>query len=78
MSIQSLRNLPSVDQLLQEPQITGWLASYGRPLVVNAIRHTLDKARGDFSTGRPIPNSPMLLEGIAGVLKDWTTPTLIP
>lgn len=77
MSITSLRDLPSVDQLLQAPQVQDWLAKYGRSLVLESIRKTLDQARLNFGQGKPIPQQAEILTGIARVLEQWTTPTLI-
>lgn len=78
MNTKSLRDLPSVDQLLQAPQVQEWLVSYGRPLLVDAIRASLEKARLDFSQGKRIPEQEQLFEQIFEVLERWTTPTLIP
>ncbi len=78
MNTASLRDLPSVDQLLQAPQVQDWLENYGRPLVVDAIRSTLEQARLDFSQGKPIPQQGEIFSGILRVLQQWTTPTLIP
>lgn len=78
MNTKSLRDLPSVDQVLQSPQVQGWLANYGRPLLVDAIRQTLEDARLAFNQVQSIPNQDQLLEKISGLLESWTTPTLIP
>ena len=78
MNTKSLRDLPSVDQVLQSPQVQGWLAIYGRPLLVDAIRQTLEDARLAFSQVQSIPNQDELLKNISGLLESWTTPTLIP
>ncbi|HSQ27990.1 MAG TPA: L-seryl-tRNA(Sec) selenium transferase [Anaerolineales bacterium] len=78
MNTKSLRDLPSVDQVLQFSQVQGWQAIYGRPLLIDAIRQTLEGARLAFSQGQSIPNQDELFEKISGLLERWTTPTLIP
>jgi len=42
----SLRNLPSVEQLLQESG--DLIVAYGRPLTLDALRATLDDVRVRF------------------------------
>jgi len=43
-----LRNLPSVDQLLQRAEVQAWIPVYGRPLVVEALRAALESARAGY------------------------------
>ena len=42
----SLRDLPSVEQLLQQAHIL--IEEYGRPLTLDALRVTLDDVRAQF------------------------------
>ncbi|MFM8319756.1 MAG: L-seryl-tRNA(Sec) selenium transferase, partial [Chloroflexota bacterium] len=74
----SLRDLPSVDQLLQTPQAAGWLAQFGRPLTVEALRGALAEARRCFTPAQPLPTRPELLEQARQALDAWTAPTLQP
>lgn len=78
MTTKSLRDLPSVDQLLQASQVQEHLFNYGRPLLLDAIRSTLDEVRQDFNRGGSIPEPEQLFEHISIKLQKWTTPTLIP
>lgn len=78
MTTKSLRDLPSVDQLLQASQVQEHLFNYGRPLLLDAIRSTLDEVRQDFNQGESIPEPEQLFEHISIKLQKWTTPTLIP
>ena len=78
MNTKSLRDLPSVDQLLQHTQIQDWLAEYGRPLLVDAIRYTLEQIRIDFSRGKPVPAQSEIFSKIRDEIEKWTAPTLIP
>jgi L-seryl-tRNA(Ser) seleniumtransferase len=74
----SLRDLPSVDQLLQVPQTQEWVAAYGRPLTVDAIRCVLDEVRRNYSTQTRIPGQEELLDRSCQMLLEWTAPTLKP
>lgn len=78
MNTKSLRDLPSVDQLLQKPQIQHFLTDYGRPLLLDAIRRTLDQIRIDFHHNKPVPEQHEIIDRISDVLEEWTTPTLVP
>jgi L-seryl-tRNA(Ser) seleniumtransferase len=74
----SLRDLPSVDQLLQIPQTQEWMATYGRPLTVEAIRCALDEVRQGYPTRAAIPKPGELLDRSCQILAEWTAPTLKP
>jgi L-seryl-tRNA(Ser) seleniumtransferase len=78
MSGDGLRNLPSVEILLQTHPAQGWISVYGRPLTLEAVRTALDEARADFSTGEPVPDRERLMGQIAAHLETWTAPTLQP
>jgi L-seryl-tRNA(Ser) seleniumtransferase len=79
MSRQSdLSSLPSVDALLNEPGVLDLVAANGRPLVVDAIRATLDQVRQAMLAGQARPGDADLLSGVARLLAQWTGPTLRP
>jgi L-seryl-tRNA(Ser) seleniumtransferase len=73
-----LRSLPSVDQLLQTPQSAGWIASYGRPLALQAVRQALEEARLRYPEAGRVPERTVLLERAEALLESWTAPTLVP
>lgn len=73
-----LRSLPSVDQLLSSTQGIDWIADYGRPLTLEAIRRNLDQAREQFQNGGVIPDHEKLLAHIQSSLETWVKPTLAP
>jgi L-seryl-tRNA(Ser) seleniumtransferase len=73
-----LRGLPSVDQLLGTPQGRGWIAAYGRPLTLEALRTALDEARRDYLAREALPEKPELLTRAQALLAGWITPTLLP
>ncbi|MCK5430485.1 MAG: L-seryl-tRNA(Sec) selenium transferase, partial [Anaerolineales bacterium] len=73
-----LRSLPSVDQLLISSQGVEWVAMYGRPLALDAIRRTLDQAREQYRQEGIIPDTYVLLAQIQSSLEIWVAPTLGP
>lgn len=74
----SLRDLPSVDALLQSPQVQEWIAEYGRPLTLEALRASLHHARQHYRDQARLPSPAELLEKALRMLENWTTPTLEP
>lgn len=76
--VKSLRNLPSVDQLLQSAVAQAWIPVYGRALVVEALRAALEQARAGYLEEQPLPDAEELLGRAWQTLEGWTSPTLIP
>jgi L-seryl-tRNA(Ser) seleniumtransferase len=74
----SLRDLPSVDQLLQTPQSQEWITCFGRPLTVEAIRSALNDARAHYTQQGSLPEREALLQAVEHYLQSWTVPTLQP
>ena len=72
-----LRSLPSVDKLLKTPKVNKWIAAFGRPLTLQAIRVELDETRREHTINRsPIPTIDTLLDGIGSRLSGWTASSL--
>ena len=74
----SLRDLPSVEQLLQ--QADHLIHEYGRLLTVDAFRFTLDEARVRFQS-KPeagLPSADVILSEAKSHLTAWTASTLRP
>ena len=74
----SLRDLPSVDSLLQTPESEKLAGIYGRPLTLQSIRQTLENVRTGYTEGDPPPAMDSLLEAAENTLEEWTSPTLRP
>jgi len=76
----TLRNLPSIEQCLQTQTATDWIAVYGRPLVLDALRRSLDDLRARFAAGQLADLPPMegILAQAESHLRAWTRPTLLP
>jgi L-seryl-tRNA(Ser) seleniumtransferase len=76
----SLRDLPSVEQLLNAPRADHLINEYGRPLTLDALRLTLDETRVRFKL-EPEANLPSLDSILAQAeshLTAWTASTLLP
>lgn len=75
-----LRDLPSVEQLLQTQTSAELIARFGRPLTLTAIRSTLDEARARFKLNPEpaLPSIELILTQTESTLTAWTKPTLVP
>lgn len=73
-----LRDLPSVDHLLQHKAALSLIALFGRPLTVQAIRENLDFLRSTAHDDQPAPNAEQVLNQAESILNSWLSPTLIP
>jgi L-seryl-tRNA(Ser) seleniumtransferase len=74
----SLRDLPSVERILQSEAAAVLVATYGRPLTLEAIRDRLDAARDAIREGESPPKEDVLIEGAHKTLERWLAPTLQP
>lgn len=76
----TLRDLPSVEQLLQTQIAAELIASNGRPLTLSAIRATLDEIRTRFKSDpeTALPSIELILAQTESTLSAWTMPTLVP
>ena len=74
----SLRDLPSVEQLLQ--QADDLIQDYGRPLTLDALRSTLEETRARFKAKPEVglPSIDDILSQAESHLAAWTAPTLLP
>lgn len=75
-TLNELRNLPSVDQLLKEDFVVDLTAGYGRRLVVEAVRDVLNKARADYASSKRIPEQVEILKAVKEQVETWVAPTL--
>ncbi len=74
----SLRDLPSVDQLLQQPIVSTWISEYGRPQTLEALRLSLEEAREGYTRTKDLPSRETLLDHALRELQDWSSPSLRP
>lgn len=75
----SLRDLPSVDSLLQDAKHAQIIERYGLELVIQAIRTELAELRSRLQANDevPIPDSDSLLSKVNSRLDSWLAPSLI-
>ncbi len=76
MNISKLRQLPSVDRLLDVEAIQELIETYGRQTTVEALRETLDAAREKIREGGDIPDIASLVTHAHTRLKERLAPTL--
>ncbi len=75
-----LKSIPSVEQLLQTPEARDLIATYGRPLALEALRSALDevRARLKLDPHAAAPEADLILSRAESRLAAWTRPTLVP
>jgi len=74
----TLRDLPSVDELLHTKAAAELIARHGRPLALSAIRETLETVRTKFLSGQitVLPLHDLILIQTSALLDSWLKPTL--
>lgn len=75
-----LRELPSVDRLLNTAVAVDMTLAYGRNLTVESLRHSLEAARSDILSGKAsyAPMNAMLVDDARLWLESFLAPTLQP
>lgn len=73
-----LRSLPSVDRILRSEDAISLQGTYGRSLLTQAIRESLDSARESVQAGKTSPSQVEILERVGMLLEEWLTPSLVP
>ena len=76
----TLRNLPSVEQMLQTEAAAYLIARFGRPLTLDSIRFVLDDIRTRFQSKliTDLPSTESILAQTESQLIAWTKSTLFP
>lgn len=72
----SFRDLPSVEELLQNHTLRAYERKVGRGVVVDAVRASLDAVRAEIRAGRSAPMPALLLDTIAERIEEAVRPTL--
>ncbi len=79
MSKSALRNLPSIEALLQTPHLPDTVARFGHTLVVEAARLELEAIRRRvLDEGGPVPEAEHIAAGVARRVQAIAKPTLQP
>ena len=74
-----LSNLPSIDQLLNTPETTTLVSTFGRTLCIKAFRSVLDDIRQqniDHKTS--VPDNNEILNRTRNLINAWVSPSLFP
>ncbi|HDQ71956.1 MAG TPA: L-seryl-tRNA(Sec) selenium transferase [Chloroflexi bacterium] len=74
----TLRQLPSVDRLLNDDGARELIAAYGRGPTTEALRQALDSTREDVREGAALPEVDALIERASAYLERRLAPTLRP
>ena len=74
----TLRDLPSVDRLINADDANDLIASYGRPLTLQALRVNLESARNAIQQGEAAPTEADLISKTQSTLQSWLLPSLKP
>ncbi len=78
MSQPQLRNLPSVDALLQDHTLRDLAHRYGHAIVVDACRGALDAARASILAGADAPMPALLIDDVRERAERAVRPSLAP
>jgi len=75
----NLREIPSIHQLLNNPQIIPVIQDFGRPLSLAAARSVLEQIRSASNgEAKSLPEEEEIISRIHEQLNDWLEPTLNP
>ena len=78
MSNEKLRQIPSVDRLLDEQVVQELIAACGHRQAVGALRETLDTVRDEVRAGADVPDVAAIVARTGAYLKGCLAPTLRP
>jgi L-seryl-tRNA(Ser) seleniumtransferase len=73
-----LRQLPSVDHLLRQPEMQSLISAYSHAAVVECLRVVLDAARQTIRGGAAAPGAAQLLHDAERAMQKMWQPTLMP
>lgn len=76
-SSSDLRQLPSVDSIMQDTKVASWVETHGRDLVVCAVREELTCVRSEISEGAAYPGEGKVIERVQARLSHITQPSLV-
>lgn len=74
----SLRDLPSVESLLNDEPAEELIRQFGRSLVLGAVRTSLEEARSEIRAGGESPGPQEILARVRTAIDELLAPTLLP
>lgn len=78
ITMNELSALPSVEKLIQNPELRELIEDYGRNQILTAIRDSLSFYRIQIKKGQAVPSTDQLINYVKNLLSDRFSPTLIP
>ena len=72
------KNIPAVDSLMNTATAQNLSALYGRDLLLQALRETLEDLRAEVQSGQSVPDSASILARTETTLQRWLEPSLKP
>lgn len=73
-----LKQIPSVEQILQSNALIELIRDYGRPLVLSATREVLQNVRKQYRTVQALPDKDHYPELVKEIIEKWLSPQLTP
>ena len=70
--------VPSVDKLLNSPNVHKLIESFGRLLTLSAIREVQETLRHSLQEGKSLPSLELIEDMVGAQVLDWLKPSLIP
>ncbi len=72
-----LRQIPSVEQLLEVHQVDGLVRCFSRQLTIRAIQEVLGEIRQEVTASAKMPNEKELISRVTEKLSLWNKPSLV-
>ncbi|NPA91290.1 MAG: L-seryl-tRNA(Sec) selenium transferase, partial [Chloroflexi bacterium] len=76
--MEALRQVPSVDRVIREPEVASFRSAVGHEKVVSVVREVLAEVRRHARQGHPVPDLDALVEVVVQRLRVAVRPSLIP
>ncbi len=73
-----LREIPSIDFILQQDKSKHLIKIYGRDLFLDGIRSIVDKVRVDFKNEKTLPSVEEIINNVESLILGWLQPSLKP
>ncbi len=78
MTMNNLTRIPSVEQILQQPETIELISTYGRTLVVDEVRNTIAGIRQGILNGNPTPDITEIVRNTRRSLDDLERNSVVP
>jgi L-seryl-tRNA(Ser) seleniumtransferase len=78
MSQQKLRQIPSVEKILESPELESDIAKFSHPLVAAAVKQVVDEVREEIKKGKGSPSVKEIVERTQSIVSGVTSASLRP